>query len=663
MSQAKVLNLAHRRWQKRQIMEFWEEVKAGSLTNDKIAAGVNELYEKTGKTLIYTFLRMLPSLEEKEQFLAIYCLSQLPPEGEIIDILLLAYRESQSLEMEAQIIALLISLGVDISQLERDESRVKEILDILKEKLSRQMTWAGQTRSSFPLNKAGLGDFPTKKQSFQNNFYLATASITREENFVALALSWEQKDGLVQGACFILDFSCDSPSCGIADFWVFHPLTKEQFHQTFLMNNNYLDPEIQLTTISYQEAVSLIQSAFQLKPENIPPDPYWKKFAWLLDENLDLDEQKYRQLTLNLVAFPKGPEGMLQVFHHAWATDDRSLVYACLASRHPWRQQGWREFYLDFDRKKPLLSLEDEDFHFSLNCFMKDLAEEKKEAYCIFRVQREMRNAVFYGKFHTVKEDGLWLLESGDPTNLTSQAFHRQVARIVLQTEGLIGKDPEQLIARANELVRTFDYPPVPYILKAALRKLPARDPQVLPAMLQLATAEIRLGNQEGAAEVLHKLEKTSNPIYASWANRLLQAMQFNGINQESLINFTTEDTVECFLLQIFDRFDLPKDQCIYALTLWGALPRFVPEPINDKDLKTLAAAIIYNAYRLDQGRKLPRHTPLGEYLAQMAGDWSKLQIKANNIWNALSGLGQDPFWIIEEANVLFAGSEDSSPY
>ena len=116
--------------------------------------------------------------------------------------------------------------------------------------------------------------------------------------------------------------------------------------------------------------------------------------------------------------------------------------------------------------------------------------------------------------------------------------------------------------------------------------------------MLQLATAEIRLGNQEGAAEVLHKLEKTSNPIYASWANRLLQAMQFNGINQESLINFTTEDTVECFLLQIFDRFDLPKDQCIYALTLWGALPRFVPEPINDKDLKTLAAAIIYNAYR-----------------------------------------------------------------
>ena len=120
---------------------------------------------------------------------------------------------------------------------------------------------------------------------------------------------------------------------------------------------------------------------------------------------------------------------------------------------------------------------------------------------------------------------------------------------------------------------------------------------------------------------------------------------------------------MECFLLQIFDRFDLPKDQCIYALTLWGALPRFVPEPINDKDLKTLAAAIIYNAYRLDQGRKLPRHTPLGEYLAQMAGDWSKLQIKANNIWNALSGLGQDPFWIIEEANVLFAGSEDSSPY
>ncbi|HHX51812.1 MAG TPA: hypothetical protein GX711_10275, partial [Clostridia bacterium] len=425
-----------------------------------------------------------------------------------------------------------------------------------------------------------------------------------------------------------------------------------------------LDPEIELTTISYQEAISLIQSAYYLRPDNIPQDPYWKRFNWLLEEDPGIDNQRYRQLTFNLVFFPNDPEGVLQAFHQAWAVDDRSLVYACLARHHPWRKQSWQEFYLDFGRKEPLLSRDEEDFRFSLNCFVKDMPGETKEAYCIFRVQAETRNSVFYGKFNTIKEDGLWLLEKGDPTNLTGQVFHRQVARIVLKTEGLIGKKPEQLIARANELVRTFEYPPVPYILKAALRKLPARAPQVLPAMLQLATTEMRLGNQEAATEVLCKLaRKTTNPVYSSRANRLLHALQFNEVNQEDLFNLITEDTVEYLLLQAFDFCDLPKDQCIYALTLWGALPRFVQEPINDNDLKTLSAAIIYNAYRLDKGHRPARNTNLGEYLAKMAGDWSKLQIKANNIWNALSGMGQDLFWIIEEANVLFAGNEDSSHF
>ncbi|HHX51124.1 MAG TPA: hypothetical protein GX711_06765, partial [Clostridia bacterium] len=244
MSGAKVLNLNSRRLQKRQIIEFWEEVRAGELTNEATASGVKELYEEMGKTFIYTFLRMLPTLKGTDQFLAIYCLSQLPPDEEVIEILVLSYRESLDLEMQAQIMAVLISLGVDMSHLEMDETRAKEILDVLKGKISQQMTWADQARAPISLHETDPENIPIKKQPFSDNFYMATASITREESFVALALSWEQKDGLVNGACLILDYSFDSPTCGIADFWVFHPLTKEQFHQTFLMNNDYLDPEI-----------------------------------------------------------------------------------------------------------------------------------------------------------------------------------------------------------------------------------------------------------------------------------------------------------------------------------------------------------------------------------------------------------------------------------
>lgn len=256
----------------------------------------------------------------------------------------------------------------------------------------------------YKLKSAGVDTRTLENMQYQKSliFYKAMASCTRDDGGVSLFMVWEKPNGMLRVVLFIIEFAGD----GLTDCTVVHEMGKEEFNLGMVMSNESVRGGLAFVDLTLEQARFLLSEGYAINlSEGIEVPAEFRKFKWLIDDDIELTEADIDQLVHKLIMSNDMPQTVVCAFYMGFSNFDFSLVYSLLGEECPGRKCLSREeFRIKMEDK---LVRECGCYHgFKINGHRHSGDFYIINAECVVSVANNYYRV--YEVFTLTKENGLW---------------------------------------------------------------------------------------------------------------------------------------------------------------------------------------------------------------------------------------------------------------
>lgn len=256
----------------------------------------------------------------------------------------------------------------------------------------------------YKLKSAGIDTERLDNMQYQKSlmFYTAAASCTRDNGGISLFIAWEKPNEMLRVALFIIEFAGD----GLTDCTVVHEMAKEEFSTGMATSLKDVGSELTFVNLTLEQAKFLLYEGYGInitEGTNEPSD--FRKFKWLLEDDIALTETDIDLLIHSLIARSDMPETVVATFYLGLSHFDFSLVFSLLGAEcSPRKGLSRNEFRAKMEDK---LIRERVCYHGFKICDQRRNCDfHIINAECVISVAQSYQRV--HETFFLIKEGGLW---------------------------------------------------------------------------------------------------------------------------------------------------------------------------------------------------------------------------------------------------------------